>query len=137
MKNYKVRKGSSTKKFTVYLEKNELALMEARAKSENRSVSGVISELVQRELSSESSGSNPNQTQSHLKLESLEERFGKLERILRSLMINTANIRGFALALGDAQQDEVAQNIKDRMKKIQEEQKEFFFGIYPDQRPKN
>ncbi len=67
---------------------------------------------------------------------SLEKRFDKLERILRALMINTANVRGFALALSEVHEPSITQKLKERMKSVQEEQKEFFFGIYPEQRGK-
>jgi hypothetical protein len=71
------------------------------------------------------------------RISDIESRFSKLEIATRGLFINTANIRGFAVEFTNAQEPELSQRLRAQMKHFGDEQKDYFFGIYPDQRPKN
>lgn len=116
---------------SIYLDDAEQAVVEQRAKQDNLSVSAFVANLVRESVISDK---EPRLDEIGNALSVLTARMTKFERILRTLVLNTAYARGYAMGSARTSPSESRKTIEQEMAKFFDKQREFFFELYPEQR---
>ena len=115
-------------------ERNESQTLEALgALSKFEHQIAMLTESLQK--LSASAGSNAQTESLSEKLSWIESRFSKLENVQRALIVNTSQVRGFAFGMMTGQTSDVSRTIKEEMNTFLKSQREFFFSLYPEQKP--
>lgn len=131
----KLRKKSEgvRKKVSVYLYPEQSRKIEERAKERERSSSAVIAEIIEGALEGNGQGQSPL-TRIEDALALLAHRLSKIERVQRTLVLNTAYGRGFAVGSVRAEPGEKRKMVEQEMAKTYDRQKTFFFELFPEQK---
>jgi hypothetical protein len=122
------------KKVGVYLDANEQAQLESLARKRSTSSSALIAGFIREAMERESSQATPNSNPIESLLLAAMSRLTKLERIQRTLVLNTASARGYAIAMLRTAPSDSLKIIEQEMSRNFKEQRDFFFELYPDQR---
>lgn len=124
----------SRRKVGVYFTPDEQVQLESLAKQRATSASAIIYGFVRDGIEREASATAPDPDQLENLLLTLMSRLTKLERIQRTLVLNTAYARGYAMGSARTSPSESRKTIEQEMAKFYEKQREFFFELYPEQR---
>jgi hypothetical protein len=120
------------KKVSVYLLPEQSRRLEEIAKQRASSSSAVMAEMIRGAIEATGSSDAPlDGVEKSIAL--ILNRLSKLERIQRTLVLNTAYARGHAIGVLRSTPAETRKIIEQEMSKNFAEQKEFFFSLYPDQ----
>ena len=121
------------KKMSVYLYPEQSRKLEAIAKQKASSSSAVIAEMIHDSIEANGDVEAPlSQVERLIAL--ILNRLSKLERIQRTLVLNTAYSRGYAIGSTRAAPADFRKSIEQEMAKFYEKQRELFFDLYPEQR---
>ncbi len=131
----KLRKRSEgvRKKVSVYLYAEQSSQIEERAKERGSSASAVIAEIIESALEGNGQGQSPL-TRIEESIALLARRLSKIERVQRTLVLNTAYGRGFAVGSVKTAPSETRKTIEQEMAKTYDRQKTFFFELFPEQK---
>lgn len=116
---------------SVYLDDEEVEMLEAKSLKEKLSTSEFIAGLVRNAIY-ESEQSKLNEIRNEVS--QTNARLSKLERIQRTIIFNTAYVRGYAVGSARTTPVESRKTIEQEMVKTFDKQKELFFDLYPEQR---
>jgi hypothetical protein len=122
------------KKVGVYLDPEEQARLETMAKQRSTSSSALIAGFIRDAIERESAPVSSNTSQVESLLLTILNRIAKLERVQRTLVLNTAHARGFAVGSLRTAPAESRKTIEQEVSKNFNEQKNFFFNLFPEQR---
>ena len=118
----------------VYLDPEELIQLESKAKQRSTSASALIAGFVREAINEEQALSGSGVDRIENLLLALTNRITKIERIQRTLVLNTAYARGYVIGSARTAPAESRKSIEQEMVKTYEKQREFFFEVYPEQR---
>ncbi len=122
------------KKVGVYLDPEEQARLEAMAKQRSTSSSALIAGFIRDAIERESVSASSNMNEIENLFLTIMNRLSKLERVQRTIVLNTAHARGFAVGFLRTAPPESRKTIEQDVLKNFNEQKEFFFNLFPEQR---
>jgi hypothetical protein len=131
----KLRKKSEgvRKKVSVYLYAEQSQQIEERAKDRGSSTSAVLADIIEGALEGNGQGESPL-TRIENSIALLASRLSKIERVQRTLVLNTAYGRGFAVGSVRTETSEKRKAIEQEMAKTYDRQRDFFFDLFPDQK---
>lgn len=116
---------------SIYLNDAEHAVVEQRSKQDNLSISAFVANLVRESVIPDQ---QPRLDEIGNALSILMARMTKLERLQRTLVLNTAYARGYVMGAARTSPSESRKTIEQEMAKFYDKQREFFFELYPEQR---
>jgi hypothetical protein len=116
------------KRVRVNLTSAEFVLLDTLVKKAGTTHSSFLRQLLISHTSQTSS------TPVELCFDQILARFTKLERIQRTLVLNSAYARGYAVAAMRSAPSDTRKVIEQEMATTANEQKAFFFGLYPEQK---
>lgn len=114
------------------LKPNELEMIECIARANSKRASDFAKEalletVMNRTIANGEEKRNPL-------TDMIAARLSKLERIQRSILINTAISRGYVIAMRDTSDVTVGKQITSNIDETVDGQREIFFALYPEQK---
>lgn len=114
------------------LKPNELELIESFARSRSCRASELAKEALLDFILNRATRGDEQKIDQLLAY--VSERFGKLERIQRSILINTSVARSHATAVIEVGEKELASKLKTHMLDATDKQRAIYFDLYPEQK---
>jgi hypothetical protein len=119
----------------ITLTQAELRQVEEAAAARGMSTTRFARDVLIAEVTDQSDKERQEQNASMKDLlEAIISRFAKLERVQRTIVLNTAHARGFAVGSLRTAPAESRKTIEQEVLKNFNEQKNFFFNLFPEQR---
>jgi len=122
------------KKLTVYLDPEELRQLESMAQKNTVSSSCVVANLLRDAAAKERNEFRESAANLEGVLLAISTRINKLERIQRTLVLNTAYARGNAVGSLRLADPEARAVLEREIARHVNEQRTFFFTLFPDQK---
>ena len=129
------KKRKQEKRIQVNLVTSEFELISAHAKERSETIPAFMRRIILESLASRHEPARTGGLDSlEAKMDLAIERFSKLERLQRSILINTSVARSHATAVMEAGEKELASKLKTHMLDATEKQRAIYFDLYPEQK---
>ncbi|MCA3087919.1 MAG: hypothetical protein ING65_16625 [Rhodocyclaceae bacterium] len=122
---------NAIRRIKVSFTENEITILKKESAKTNKSISEFIAETILASL-----GNKPVKEEKRAEptVDVLLERFSKLERLQRSILMNTSVARSHATAVMEVGEKNLVSALKSHLLDATEKQRAIYFDLYPEQK---
>ena len=127
-----IKRSKKRCRIQIDLKPNELELIESFARSKSCRASELAKEALLDFIMNRATRGDEQKIEQLFAF--VAERFRKLERLQRSILINTSAARSHATAVMAVGEKQLANTLKDHVLEAGEKQKAIYYDLYPEQK---